>query len=136
MVGPGASVSLLQHVHEYYIPACPALVSAPCSGLGCSDELGQSASSLQGFSFSLVYDDSASNAITSCSVAVLRDDYVHMVVVESFSLDEWLCITSIYPWIGVHPNSCMTSFALMCVASSLSLNMSLNLDRMPGGGPA
>ena len=33
------------------------------------------------------------------------------------------------------PNSCMTSAARKCVASSSSWNMSLNLVRMPSGGP-
>ena len=44
------------------------------------------------------------------------------------------CSIALYP-IASQPNSRITSAARICVASSFSLNMSQNLERMPSGGP-
>ena len=44
------------------------------------------------------------------------------------------CSIALYP-IASQPNSRITSAARRCVASSFSLNMSQNLERMPSGGP-
>ena len=45
-----------------------------------------------------------------------------------------LCSIALYS-ISFHPNSRITSAARICVASSFSLNMSQNLERIPSGGP-
>ena len=44
------------------------------------------------------------------------------------------CSIALYS-IASHPNSRITSAARICVASSFSLNMSQNLERIPSGGP-
>ena len=44
------------------------------------------------------------------------------------------CGIALYP-IASQPNSRITSAARRCVASSFSLNMSQNLERIPSGGP-